>query len=60
MLKPKIITAKEQSVEKLKDVIQEAFCNFKIAALPFINDRTFRRLNLCIIHKGVQIDPYDT
>ena len=59
MLKPKIVTAKAQSVQQLKDVIQEAFRNFPTAALPLINDRTFRRFNLCITHKGIQVDPYD-
>lgn len=59
LLKPKITSRKPQNVDELKETIRHEFENFDRSCLKAINERTFRRLHLCIEHEGHQVDPFD-
>ena len=60
ILKPKIIAAqKSQNVARLKEIITEEFRNFPKDWLKSINNRTFRRMHLCVENGGLQVEPYD-
>ena len=59
ILKPNIVTKKAQTKEELKTVIRQAFADVPAPVLRTINDRTFRRLHLCIAKGGLQVDPFD-
>lgn len=59
LLKPNIIRHKVGTVQDLKDVIHQEFANFPLNRLEAINDRTFRRMHLCVEKQGLQVEPYD-
>ena len=59
LLKPRIVARKAQNEEDLKGIIEDEFMRFPVEILRKINDRTFRRMRLCIELGGLQVDAYD-
>jgi hypothetical protein len=59
IVKSRVIGQKPQNVEALKDVITDVFSNITTVQLKAINERNFRRLQLCVEIGGKQVDPYD-
>ena len=59
ILKPKIVAHKTVSAERLKEIIKHEFQTFPQDVLKAVNNRTFRRMRLCVEKGGLQVDPYD-
>ena len=59
ILKPRIIAHNATTVDELKAATTEEFANFDRETLKLINDRTFRRFQICIDNNGLQVDPFD-
>ena len=59
LLKPRIAARKAQNKEDLKVIIQDEFTRFPVETLQKINERTFRRMRMCIELEGLQVDAYD-
>ena len=59
LLKPRIAARKAQNKEDLKVIIQDEFTRFPVETLQKINERTFRRMRMCIELGGLQVDAYD-
>lgn len=59
LVKPSIMAQKCRTVDELKNVITNEFAKIGKETLEKIHNRTFRRLQLCIDHQGLQVDPFD-
>ena len=59
ILKPRIVERKAKDTEDLKVIIRDEFARFPVETLQKINDRTFRRMRLCIELGGLQVGAYD-
>lgn len=51
--------ANPNTVDEIKQSVRAAFNDINAELLNKINDRTFRRLQLCIDINGLQVDPFD-
>ena len=59
IIKSKVILAQSPNVETLKLFINQAFQEITAPMLRSMCIRTWRRLNVCVLQNGKQVEPYD-